>query len=607
MEIPILLVEANQDYGNSIRQSLEKTGIFKVTLANRAIEALMRLTESQFRAAIVDFELPDLRGRDLIRQMRGINEKLMILAVLTDQELQHSPLDDLKLNAIIDKSTAPQNFPKILAAKLQLDPNLQVGQSGITGPMKPPPQARQTTGSAKSTGAVSRAPASEQSGMATSLRTIPSKSPEEMQQAIRAPVQPSAHMDQRKNTPVGSHSEPSQPKPSPSTPTGEIKKPTVDSTMSPVEKSQAASTAPPWLQTSSQAEGYLSLLQGEHNAHTAMLIHSGTLWSLAGGIDAMQVKSIVQLLAKLEEGLKTQGAIIRYIRFSGETNDHLLYACPIIEDLLLALVYAAETSFSLARREAQKISRILIHQDPKTYKPAQEPQKIIPKVTHMQEEEGLLQPSGWIPSAIAPAKAPPAGDKPVPMPEPEPLQTEAQSEPIVESIPTISLPEDWLPKQPKPLSHLPFLEEEIEAEQVEEMTALHLPKQEAKYYLPFTVVLIPRFPEHSLDEPLKGQLETWLHKLCVAWDWRVESIEIQPGLLLFTVGLSPEMAPAEAILQLAQNLSARIIRDYPNLARDLPSGYFWAKRYLLSAGSSIAPDRITSFLTSTRQEQGLAQ
>lgn len=528
MEIPILVVEANPEYYNLIRQNIEKTGGFKITHAIRAMEALMRLTETQFRAAIVDLKLPDLHGRDLIRQMHGISEKLMVIAILDDQELQQASLDDLRIAATIDRSHAPQSLPGILAAQLQLTPSLEADHSEISEPLK---------------------------------------SPVQIKQSVTPSIQSAA------------------------------------------ARQEAHSSAPPWLQSAPQAKEFLLKLQREHNAHTAMLVRSAMLWSVTGQIDDRQVDDIVKLLAKLDEGLKTQGAIIRYIRFSGEESDHLLYACPLIEDILLALVYPPETSFSLARREAQKLSRTLLHQDPKTFKAVDDVQKSMPVALPDQDDRELLQPSHWIPGGPVHSKSTaPIKERSAASPPPEPLAAKAEMPPERQPFLSAPLPEDWLPKQPKPLSHLPFLEEDqAEFKREGESATLNLPKQEAKYYLPFTVALLPRFPEHSLGAPIAEQLETWLRRLCIAWGWRVESIDVQQGLLLFTVGLSPEDAPAEAILQLAQDLSARIIRSHPNLAQDLPSGYFWAKRYLLSSGSSISADRLAAFITSTRQDQGLTQ
>ena len=82
MVIPVLVVDANLGDGKEVQKSLEAAGFFQVTLATRAIEALMRFTETKFHVVVIDFGLPDLNGVDLIRQMHGIDESILVVAVL---------------------------------------------------------------------------------------------------------------------------------------------------------------------------------------------------------------------------------------------------------------------------------------------------------------------------------------------------------------------------------------------------------------------------------------------------------------------------------------------------------------------------------------------
>jgi len=167
-------------------------------------------------------------------------------------------------------------------------------------------------------------------------------------------------------------------------------------------------------------------------------------------------------------------------------------------------------------------------------------------------------------------------------------------------------PTDWLPKEPKPASHLPFLEPLPEVRQESKAPdPANIVLQEPKYFLPFTAILLPRFPNHKLVGSLANQLETWLKDLCIAWGWRMAKIDIRPEFLRFTLFLSPEVAPAPSVQSLAQNLSTRILQAFPGMADDLPSGQFWTKSYLLTAGSDVGKDRLATFIETTREEQGL--
>ena len=103
MGISVLVVDANVENGKHIKNSLEASNLFQVTLATRAIEALMRFTETRFQVAIIDFGLPDLNGADLIRQIRGIDESAIIVAVLKDSKTKPPEIKKLPVNLILDK------------------------------------------------------------------------------------------------------------------------------------------------------------------------------------------------------------------------------------------------------------------------------------------------------------------------------------------------------------------------------------------------------------------------------------------------------------------------------------------------------------------------
>ncbi len=117
---------------------------------------------------------------------------------------------------------------------------------------------------------------------------------------------------------------------------------------------------------------------------------------------------------------------------------------------------------------------------------------------------------------------------------------------------------------------------------------------------------MPRFPEHQLDGPLAEQLSDWIKRICLAWDWRAEEIDLQPDYLGVTLSVLPDVAPAQAVRKLRENLSTRILETFPELSGDLPSGRFWARSYLLTAGAPPDTSRIQAFILDTRRAQGLS-
>jgi REP element-mobilizing transposase RayT len=169
---------------------------------------------------------------------------------------------------------------------------------------------------------------------------------------------------------------------------------------------------------------------------------------------------------------------------------------------------------------------------------------------------------------------------------------------------TQPLPRDWIPRAQPPEAYFAILEETA-GPAMTDGTIFDSPVQEATYHLPFTAVLVPRFPEHYLSGELARQLREWAQRFCLAWDWRADRISVTSGYLAIRVSLIPESAPAHAIEQLRDDLSRRVLERYPNFHTDLPSGRFWARAYLLIAGEEPGPDDIDRFVERTRLAQGL--
>jgi hypothetical protein len=115
--------------------------------------------------------------------------------------------------------------------------------------------------------------------------------------------------------------------------------------------------------------------------------------------------------------------------------------------------------------------------------------------------------------------------------------------------------------------------------------------------------LIPRFPEHLLTRDVSERLRGWITRLCVAWDWKPERIDIQPDRLEVTLILPADESPAHAVQELRDGLSERVLRAFPELLPDLPSHRFWASATLLQGGPAPTGGEVESFVRETRRGQ----
>lgn len=125
-------------------------------------------------------------------------------------------------------------------------------------------------------------------------------------------------------------------------------------------------------------------------------------------------------------------------------------------------------------------------------------------------------------------------------------------------------------------------------------------------YLYYTSILVPRMPDHLLKGELAHLLDETLPHLCVAFGWRLEGMMIQPDFLLWTVQISPAVTPGNLVRILRTRTSQRIFTRYPGLARENPSGDFWAPGYLIVSGSQPpAVKLLNDFINQIRRRQAL--
>jgi CheY-like chemotaxis protein/REP element-mobilizing transposase RayT len=608
MGIPVLVVDSNVDIAERIKKSLEADHSFQVTISTRAIEALMRFTETKYRAVIVDFGLPDLNGADLIRQMRGIDENIILVAVLDNEESQPKEIERLSINIILDRPAYLSELPQKLAQLLKLHP---IKSPSIEDPAeKPKTETRSEPDDGAQKKRVQDAPA-ESSTLAEEA-----KQPEAPLEGTigNETIPEDAHPEKAASSEgvndLDKKVEPIREEPHHEEPTEEERPPLQrpkEEPLPPDESKDETISIPPWLKEPASVEEYMATLKQEHSAYATLLSIGNTPWTYSEQLTENQALGIVRLLSEHDEGLRSKKALIRYIRLSGTGNDFLLYATPVIGDINLSMIFGMDTPFSVARRQTLRISRLLVEQDPRKTQQVEEKPIIDKLVSVSQTDDEPLRPSEWLPGPkISPKEPEPTVTQTPPAVAEEP-EVEKVMAPSIATPPEVtSLPNDWLPKEPKPSSHLPFLEQETpQPEKVIELEPINLVQQEPKYHLPFTAILLPRFPHHRLTGSLADQLENWLKDLCVAWGWRVDHIDLRSEFLRFTISLSPDVAPAQAVQNLAKNLSGKILDAFPNLKDDLPSGQFWTKSYLLTAGSDVGKDRLALFIETTRKEQGL--
>jgi REP element-mobilizing transposase RayT len=365
---------------------------------------------------------------------------------------------------------------------------------------------------------------------------------------------------------------------------------------------------PTWLLDQDRATDYLARLIAMSPAIASVLTLGNRMWAAVGSLTPSQFDELTLLVAGTSASSPGRGALARFVRLAGASAHFQLYSTEVLGDLLLSMVFPANVPFGQVRLLARDVAAAMANIDPGgvSREPAAE---------EVAEEEQVEAPGPEVPEVIMPrdwVPKEPTELKILPFlapTEPATLQKvvgKAGGNGAVGPPPEpIELPRDWLPRSALPLAQLPFLVPP-QADIPQPAAGLRDAPSTTDdgLWIAYTIVLLPRLPDHHLSGVVADDLARWTRRLCLAWDWRMDHFELNPGYLSLTLSLPPEVAPASAARLLVDSLSAQVARGFPDLAGDLPSGQFWARSYLLTAGP-LTPDRVKSFIRRTRRAQGL--
>jgi len=342
----------------------------------------------------------------------------------------------------------------------------------------------------------------------------------------------------------------------------------------------------------SVAQAFRSAAHAFH-VQAAALFRSGRMVAFASPEGTLTMEQVAPAVATSTD-VATRGPLTRFYTPPGSESDFVLYATPVRGDIALAAFFTMDTPLGNARRAGQALVQAIVRV---WVAEAEAEPPVADAAAPVETGAASPIPRDWVPEKPSEEMeralfAPPAA---------------AAAEAQVPATPAVALPRDWIPSSPASEDRFPFLQPPTASAapvapreiivQVASPSAAGAP-------LLFSLVLIPRFPEHRLTGAVVEPLRTWIQRLCLAWDWRAEHVDIQPDRLALMLSLPPETAPAQAVQQLRDGLAARLLQTFPHLAADLPSGRFWATAFLLASGPLAPEHEIAEFIRETRTSQG---
>jgi len=394
----------------------------------------------------------------------------------------------------------------------------------------------------------------------------------------------------------------------------------------PVPVAAETPTDPPWLSDVTRAAQHLTRLTLGSSAQAALITRDDQLWAYAGQLPQSATRELTDTVSRYWDR-QEENDLVRFVRLASTNAEHMLYATRLTQDMVLALIFDAETPFSTIRTQASQLVQSL------STSPAEKQNSIDP------DDDDEDAPSVAISDILS--------DIPSPNPkvdfraaelksrnEPNPAISLSSSTPLRFSRETSpAIPVNQLDPIEQVDSALD-LEKTLESSAVTRKSKVKksepaqdnlgetrpgTPNEPARrivlepvspsvYNLDYACLLVPRLIHHHLVGDLSVSLSEWVQGICYAFGWRLEYLAVRPEHLLWIVNVAPATSPGYLMRILRQHTSEQIFTDFPRFKKENPSGDFWAPGYLIMGGSQPPPAQlIKHFIAQTRQRQGYSQ
>jgi REP element-mobilizing transposase RayT/ActR/RegA family two-component response regulator len=403
------------------------------------------------------------------------------------------------------------------------------------------------------------------------------------------------------------------------------KEKTVRAALTESQSAPATNTEIPWLSDVARAAQHLTRLTLESSAQAALITRNDELWAYAGQLPQSATRELAETVARYRDR-RGESDLLRFIRLASTNADHMLYATRLAGNMVLALIFDAETPFGTIRSQASNLVRSL------SARPTGESNvsNDLSASTAETDSEPVLSFADIltdVPPPNPPRDPAPVFDKTADL---SAVARVGESAAVSrETSPAVRIEAGTLEydqEEEEPLidarsvraKKLPKKEEDSEADKILDTRPRSItevarkivlePVSPSVYNLTYACLLVPRFTAHLLVGDLADRLAEWIPQICVAFGWRLEHISVHPDYLQWIVNVPPVTSPGYLMRILRQHTSEKIFAEFPRFDRENPSGDFWAPGYLIMGGTQSPPAQlIKEFIQQTRQRQGISQ
>jgi REP element-mobilizing transposase RayT len=402
---------------------------------------------------------------------------------------------------------------------------------------------------------------------------------------------------------------------------------------------QTGNPALPWLQDVSKAAQHLTRLTLESSAQAALITRGEHLWAYAGQLSQGAANELAVTVTRHWDGQKGSD-LLRFVRLEATRAEHMLYATRIADDVVLALVFDAETPFSTIRSQASQLAESL------SISPIEE----VPPVPQSVPISASYDAKTLYPEEYDDGQVPSIAEilADVPSPEPDLKRTSVVGEEVFGTRPASSIPysqesspairvdelpftnpgldetvehvvQDFdatMPSKSRPRPETPVRRpqpgelDETRPHSITEVAGrVMLEPVSAGYYnLTYACLLVPRVSSHFLTGDVSDRLSEWLPQICIAFGWRLEYLAVRPEYVQWVVNVPPSASPGYLMRIMRQQTSEKIFSEFTRMKKENPSGDFWAPGYLIMGGTQPHPPQLVKdYIKQTRTRQGYSQ
>jgi REP element-mobilizing transposase RayT/CheY-like chemotaxis protein len=293
----------------------------------------------------------------------------------------------------------------------------------------------------------------------------------------------------------------------------------------------------PWLDDVNKAAQHLTRLTLESSAQAALITREGEVWAYAGQLSQAAAQEVAATMARHWDQ-EMEGDLLRFARFESTKAEHVLYATRIAKDMLMGMVFDAETPFSTIRSQAAQLGNSFSDNGTATSAVVERPLTETPPTptpAPAAQTPGAPTPQVEFPSSSFrwPRPAPPETPTPlpsevqeedeeeipvppiseiltdIPSPDPEPMTTLDRAdtaEPLPSAESDETQPGPFTTDFPLPRPTTPVTPSSM----AETVASRPVPRREPVEKLPPSQVETPSRPETPVRPPLPGELSATL-------------------------------------------------------------------------------------------------